>query len=84
MLVGTRQIHRRDHHEQRTCFAEKASDKDKEAALDVLLDRFHHAYTADPLLCMRTLADKLSYISAGTYRDLVLDTRQDAESISLE
>ena len=59
-----------------TCFAAKASEKDKEAALDVLLDRFYHAYTADPRQCMGTLADELSYISAGTYRSLVLDTSQ--------
>lgn len=59
-----------------TCFAEKASLKDKEAALDVLLDHFYHAYTADSRHYMGTLADELSYISAGTYRSLVLDTSQ--------
>lgn len=59
-----------------TCFAANAPIKDKEAALDVLLDRFYHAYATDPRHCMGTLADELSYISAGTYRSLVLDTSQ--------
>ncbi len=67
-----------------TCFAAKATEKDKEAALEVLLDCFYHAYTANPRHCMGALADKLSYISAGTYRDLAMDTSQDAESISLK
>lgn len=66
-----------------TCFAEKASDKDKEAALDVLLVRFYHAYTAVPLLCMRTLADELSYISASTYRSLSLGTGQNDVTMAL-
>lgn len=59
-----------------TCFAAKASEKDKEAALDVLLDRFYHAYTADPRHCLGPLADELSYISADTYQSLMLDTSQ--------
>lgn len=59
-----------------TCFAAKASEKDKEAALDMLLDRFSHAYAADPRHGMGVLADELSYISADTYRSLILDTSQ--------
>lgn len=60
-----------------TCFAANAPVKDKEAALDILLDRFYHAYTADPRHCMGTLADELSYISASTYRDLAQHTVMD-------
>ena len=56
-----------------TCFAAKAPTKDKEAALDVLRDHFHNAYTSLPRHCMSSLADKLSYISAGTYQSLSLD-----------
>ena len=67
-----------------TCFAEKAPTKDKEAALGILLDRFYHAYTADPRHCMGALADELSYISAGTYRSLALDSGQSKESITLK
>lgn len=67
---------------RRTCFAEKASTKDKEAALDILLSRFHAAYTADSLHCIEMLADKLSYISAGTYRSLALDSGQNEDSIT--
>ena len=67
-----------------TCFAAKAPIKDKEAALDVILDHFHHAYTSQPRHCMSSLADRLSYISAGTYQELVLDTSQDTNSFSLE
>ncbi len=52
---------------RRTCFAEKASVKDKKAALDILLDRFYTAYTSDPQQCLSSLADMLSYISADTY-----------------
>lgn len=55
---------------RRTCFAEKASEKDKEAALDILLRRFYDAYTCDSRRCICTLADELSYISAGTYHSL--------------
>ena len=33
---------------------------------------------------MSSLADRLSYISVGTYQELVLDTSQGASSISLE
>ena len=67
-----------------TCFAANAPAKDKEAALDVLLDHFHYAYTSQSRHCMSSLADRLSYISAGTYQELVLDARQGASSISLE
>lgn len=69
---------------RRTCFAEKAPTKDKEAALDILLDRFYHAYTALPRHCMGALADELSYISAGTYRSLALDSGQSMENIALK
>ena len=65
-----------------TCFAEKAPTKDQEAALDILLDRFYHAYTAVPRHCMSALADELSYISAGTYRSLALDSDQGKDSIA--
>ena len=65
-----------------TCFAANAPAK--EAALDVLLDHFHHAYTSQPRHYMSSLADRLSYISVGTYQELVLDTSQGASSISLE
>ena len=61
-----------------TCFAANAPIKDKEAALDVLLDHFHHAYTSEPRHCMSSLADKLSYISADTYRSLPLNESQPA------
>lgn len=61
-----------------TCFAAKAPTKDKEAALDVLLDHFHNAYTSQSRHCMSSLADKLSYISAGTYQSLSLDESQPA------
>ena len=61
-----------------TCFAEKASTQDKEAALEILLDRFYDAYTAEPRRCLSTLADELSYISAGTYRSLSQNTAQPA------
>ena len=66
-----------------TCFAENATGKDKEAALDILLDRFYHAYTADPRHCMGTLADELSYISADTYRSLALNFRQNGDNTTL-
>lgn len=59
-----------------TCFAAKAPTKDQEAALDILLDRFYNAYTTEPQPCMSTLADELSYISAGTYRSLLLNEIQ--------
>lgn len=55
-----------------TCFAEKASMKDKEAALDVLLNRFYDAYTNHPKQDLGTLADILSYISADTYEEPIL------------
>lgn len=61
-----------------TCFAANAPIKDKEAALDVLLDHFHNAYTSEPRHCMSSLADKLSYISADTYRSLSLNESQPA------
>lgn len=67
-----------------TCFAEKASVKDKEAALDILLDRFYDAYTAEPRQCMSMLADELSYISADTYRSLVCGTDQTAPVAALK
>ena len=53
-------------------------------ATDAALDHFHHAYTSQPRHYMSSLADRLSYISAGTYQELVLDTSQGASSISLE
>ncbi len=55
---------------RRTCFAAKASVKDKKAALDTLLNRFYTAYTSDPQQCLSSLADTLSYISADTYHSL--------------
>lgn len=55
---------------RRTCFAERASMKDKEAALDILLRRFYDAYIGESRQCICTLADELSYISAGTYHSL--------------
>ena len=61
-----------------TCFAANAPAKDKEAALDVLLDHFHHAYTNHPRHYMSSLADNLSYISADTYRSLQLIEPQPA------
>ena len=61
-----------------TCFAANTPIKDKEAALDVLLDHFHNAYTSLPRHCMSSLADKLSYISADTYRSLPLNENQSA------
>ena len=61
-----------------TCFAAKAPSKDKEAALDVLLDQFYNAYTSQPRHCMSSLADRLSYISADTYRSLPLNENQPA------
>lgn len=61
-----------------TCFAANTPIKDKEAALDVLLDHFHHAYTSQPRHYMSSLADKLSYISADTYRSLPLNENQPA------
>ena len=61
-----------------TCFAANTPIKDKEAALDVLLDHFHHAYTSQTRHCMSSLADKLSYISADTYRSLPLNENQSA------
>lgn len=66
-----------------TCFAAKATDKDKEAALEILLDRFYHAYTTDPRRCMGILADELSYISADTYRSLALNFRQNGDNTTL-
>ena len=53
-------------------------------ATDAALDHFHHAYTSQPRHYMSSLADRLSYISVGTYQELVLDTSQGASSISLE
>ena len=50
-----------------TCFVAKASVKDQEAALDILLDRFYTAYTSGPQQCLSSMADALSYISADTY-----------------
>ena len=67
-----------------TCFAANASAQDKEAALDILLDRFYNGYTAEPRKCMSTLADELSYISAGTYRSLSLNETQPCTGQSLE
>lgn len=67
-----------------TCFAANASSQDKEAALDILLDRFYNAYTAEPRKCMSALADELSYISAGTYRSLSLNETQPCAGQSLE
>ena len=61
-----------------TCFAANAPTKDKEAALDVLLDHFYNAYTSQPRHCMSSLADRLSYISADTYRALPLNENQPA------
>ena len=61
-----------------TCFVANAPIKDKEAALDILLNHFHHAYTSDPRHCMSSLADKLSYISADTYRSLLMAEPQPA------
>ena len=61
-----------------TCFAANAPTKDKKAALDVLLDHFHNAYTSQPRRCMSSLADRLSYISADTYRSLPLNENQPA------
>lgn len=65
-----------------TCFAANASAKDKEAALEILLDHFHHAYVNGPRSCMETMANELCHISAGTYRDLELDTNQDRNNVS--
>lgn len=59
-----------------TCFPASTPIKDKEAALDMLLDHFHHAYTSHPGHSLRSLADRLSYISADTYQDLVPDNSQ--------
>ena len=55
---------------RRTCFAAKASEKVKEEALDILLERFYEAYTGEPRQSLTELADELSYISADTYRTL--------------
>lgn len=67
-----------------TCFAASASAKGKEAALEILLNHFFYAYTKEPRCCIETLANKLCYISADTYRDLMLDTNQDMNNISPE
>jgi hypothetical protein len=67
-----------------TCFAASASAKDKEAALEILLNHFYHTYTNEPRSCMETLANKLSFISAGTYWNLSSDTSQSSNSIPLE
>ncbi len=67
-----------------TCFAAKASVKDKKAALDILLNRFYDAYTTEPRQCMSTLADELSYISADTYHSLVCGTDQTAPVATLK
>lgn len=67
-----------------TCFAASASAKDKEAALAILLNHFHHAYIKEPRCHMETLANKLCYISAATYQGLALDTNQDMNNISPE
>ncbi len=57
---------------RRTCFAAKASVKDKKAALDILLTRFYDAYANHPVRDLVALADTLSYISADTYHSLSL------------
>lgn len=67
-----------------TCFAARASAKDKEAALEILLNHFYHTHTNEPHSCMETLANKLSFISAGTYGNLSSDTSQSSNSIPLE
>lgn len=64
-----------------TCFAARASVKDKEAALEILLNHFYHAYTNEPRPYMETLANKLSFISADTYWNLSSDTSQSSNSI---
>lgn len=51
---------------RRTCFADKAPARAKEAALDILLNRFYDAYANHPAKDLGALANELSYISADT------------------
>ncbi len=52
---------------RRTCFADNAPIQAKEAALDILLNRFYDAYANHPAYDLSALADELSYISADTF-----------------
>lgn len=49
-----------------TCLANEAPLQDKEAALDILLNRFYEAFTNHIEQDLGALADELSYISADT------------------
>lgn len=68
---------------RRTCFAANAPAKDKDAALDVLMDCFYRAYTGDSRLGISSLANELSYISADTYKELAGESGETTDTLIL-
>lgn len=68
---------------RRTCFAANAPAKDKDAALDVLMDCFYRAYTSDSHLSISSLANELSYISADTYKELAGESGETTDTLIL-
>lgn len=66
-----------------TCFTANAPAKDKDAALDVLMDCFYRAYTSDSYLSISSLANELSYISADTYMELVGESGETTDTLIL-
>ena len=68
---------------RRTCFTANAPAKDKDAALDVLLDCFYRAYTSEPHLSISSLANELSYISADTYKELAGESGETTDTLIL-